>query len=207
MLEMNKVMLIGNLTRDPDEIPGQTAVKFGIAVNKSWKDKQSGEWKNKPCFVDCTAWGKTSEFVLRHLKKGTRVYVEGELDFQQWEEKATGAKRSKVGLIVHRVQFAESKKDAEQQQDARTSPPANAPGMTKEQSYAVFHELRRNNMSIEQINVAWISAKEGMTESAITPPQWLDISRTPDNGPEPPPPTAPAAPPAPPDNTADDLPF
>lgn len=205
MLEINEVRAIGNLTRDPEQIPNQTAVKFGLAINKSWKDKQTGEWKSKACFIDCTAWGKTSEFVSQYLHKGMRVYVEGELDFQQWEDKDSGAKRSKVGLIVHRVQFAESKKDAEQQQGAPNNPPASAPGMTKEQAYAVFHELRRNNLSTEKINAAWVTAKGGMTESAITPPQWLEISRTPASGPAQPPP--PPAAQAPPDNTADDLPF
>ena len=109
MLEMNKVMLIGNLTRDPGEI--KSGATFGIAINESWKNKDTGEYDKKVCFVDVTAWGKTGEFALKWLKKGARIYLEGKLHFSQWQTQ-TGENRSKMGVIAERIQFALTKAEA-----------------------------------------------------------------------------------------------
>jgi len=125
MLEMNKVMLIGNITRDPELTyltNGNPLAKFGLALNESWKNKQTGEWDKKTCFVDVTAWGKTGEFAAKYLKKGTRIYLEGKLNFSTWETQS-GEKRSKLDVTAERIQFAEAKaKDAD-----------NAPASTPQQ--------------------------------------------------------------------------
>jgi single-strand DNA-binding protein len=120
MLEMNKVMLIGNLTREPEVSfiqNGTPLGKFGLAVGRSYKDK-SGQWKEETDFVEIEAWRHTAEFAGKYLHKGTRVYVEGRLRFSQWQTE-TGEKRSKLSVTADKVDFALPKS----QQDA-ANPPA-----------------------------------------------------------------------------------
>jgi len=112
MLELNKVMLVGNLTRDPEVkyLPsGKAITNFSIAANRKWTDKQSGEKKQEATFVDITAWGPQAEFVGKYFKKGAAIFVEGRLKQDTWEDKNTGQKRSKLSIVAERVQFADSK--------------------------------------------------------------------------------------------------
>lgn len=111
MLELNKVLLIGNLTRDPElsYVPSGTALaKLGLAVNRRWKDRNSGEMREETAFVDIDAWGQTAEFCGRYLKKGRRIFVEGSLKFDSWQAQ-DGSKRSKLGVRADRIQFADPK--------------------------------------------------------------------------------------------------
>lgn len=119
MLELNKVMLIGNLTRDPEmrDNSKATLASLRLAVNRSWKTKD-GEDGEEVCFVDITVWGKAADFCSKYLVKGTRVYVEGRLRFEEWEK--DGVKRNKVSVTADAVQFALPKGE-----DA--APPASAP--------------------------------------------------------------------------------
>ena len=107
MASLNKVLLIGNLTRDPElrYIPSGTAVaKFGLAVNREYTDKGSGEKKENTCFVDVTVWGRQAETCNQYLSKGRPVFLEGRLEFSSWETKE-GDKRSKLEVVAERVQF------------------------------------------------------------------------------------------------------
>jgi len=124
MLEMNKVMLIGNLTRDPEvSQPGSTTIaKLGLAVNRRFQGKD-GQNKDETTFVDIDVWAKTAEFCGQYLKKGNRVYVEGRLNFSSWQDQA-GVKRSKLNVVAERVQFALPKPPAHDQ--GGTPPPATA---------------------------------------------------------------------------------
>ena len=113
MAALNKVMLIGNLTRDPElrYIPSGTAVvKLGLAVNREYMDRTSGEKKEDVCFVDITVWGKQAEACNQYLSKGRPVFVEGRLEFSTWESKE-GEKRSKLEVVADRVQFLGSRRD------------------------------------------------------------------------------------------------
>ena len=113
MLELNKVMLIGNLTRDPEPTyiaSGTLLVKMGLAVNRRYRDK-AGEWAEETAFVDIDTWNKTAEFCSKYLKKGRRVFVEGRLRFNEWEGR-DGTKRSKLSVTAERVEFADSKPQA-----------------------------------------------------------------------------------------------
>jgi len=106
MANYNKVILVGNLTRDPQMsfLPNQTpVVELGLAVNRKWKDPQ-GNPKEEVCFVDCRAYGRQAETINNYLKKGQQVLLEGRLQFSQWEGK-DGVKRSKHRVIVERFQF------------------------------------------------------------------------------------------------------
>ena len=103
MASYNKVLLMGNLTRDPELrfTAGGTAVaNFGIAVNR--KFKQGEEWKEDVCFVDITVWGKLAENCTEYLSKGRRVLVDGRLNFSSWEAK-DGQTRNKLDVVANSV--------------------------------------------------------------------------------------------------------
>jgi single-strand DNA-binding protein len=107
MAYLNKVFLIGNLTRDPElrVTPKGTAIcQFGIAVNRQFKD-ESGATRDETTFVDIEAWGKQGELVSKYLSKGSPAMVEGRLKLDQWEDKTSGQKRSKLKVVLDNVQF------------------------------------------------------------------------------------------------------
>jgi len=110
MASFNKVMLMGNLTRDIEirHTPSNTAVgNFGLAVNRKYKT-QSGEQREEVAFIDCEAWGRTAEVMAQYLAKGRPVFVEGRLKFDSWEDKNGGGKRSKLSVVVDNFQFIDS---------------------------------------------------------------------------------------------------
>jgi single-strand DNA-binding protein len=115
MANVNKVLLIGNLTRDPELrfLPNQTAVaEFGLAVNRRWKT-QAGEDREEVAFIDCSAFAKQAEVIAQWCKKGKPLFVEGRLKFDQWEDRQTQAKRSKLTVVVENFQFLGGKDDGE----------------------------------------------------------------------------------------------
>lgn len=106
MANFNRVLLIGNLTRDPQlrYTPNQAAVcDFGIAVNRQWTGAD-GQKREETCFVDCTAWGRQAEILSKYMSKGRPLFVEGRLTFRQWEGK-DGKRRSKIEVTVENFQF------------------------------------------------------------------------------------------------------
>lgn len=107
MAYLNKVFLIGNLTRDPElrVTPKGTAIcSFGLAVNRQFKD-ESGASRDETTFVDIEAWGKQGELVSKYLTKGSPAMVEGRLRLDTWEDKNGGGKRSKLKVVLDNVQF------------------------------------------------------------------------------------------------------
>lgn len=110
MANLNKVFLMGNLTHDPEVryIPSGTAVAdLRMAVNERYKDRDSGEWREKPVFVDVTVWRRQAETAGEYLSKGSPVLIEGRLQLDQWETD-DGQKRSKLKVTADRVQFLSS---------------------------------------------------------------------------------------------------
>jgi single-strand DNA-binding protein len=111
MAYLNKVFLIGNLTRDPElrVTPKGTAIcQFGLAVNRQFKD-ESGQTRDETAFIDIEAWGKQGELVSKYLTKGSPAMVEGRLKLDQWEDKQSGQKRSKLKVVLENVQFLSSR--------------------------------------------------------------------------------------------------
>ena len=109
MASYNRVMLMGNLTRNPElryTPSGSAVADLGMAVNESFKNK-SGETVEQTCFVDVVVWGRQAETASEYLQKGSPVFVEGRLQFDQWESQQ-GEKRSKLRVRAERVQFLSS---------------------------------------------------------------------------------------------------
>jgi single-strand DNA-binding protein len=103
---VNKVMLLGRLTRDPElrYTPKGTAVcDLGVALNRVWTDPQSGEKREDTTFVDVTVWQRTAEICAQYLKKGRQVFLEGRLQMDTWEQE--GAKKSKLKVVAENVTF------------------------------------------------------------------------------------------------------
>jgi single-strand DNA-binding protein len=108
MSSFNKVILMGNLTRDPEVrfTPNNMAIcKFGLAVNRRFKDAQSGEWKEEPTFVDVTIFGARAEPFARYHSKGKQAFIEGSLRLDTWEDKNGGGKRSKLYVVADTWEF------------------------------------------------------------------------------------------------------
>ena len=106
MANYNKVILVGNLTRDPElkyTQGGSSVCEFGIATNRTWKTQQ-GEQREETTFVDCNAWGKTGETINQYMAKGRQIFVEGRLKYDSWEGQ-DGKKRSKLSVVVENFQF------------------------------------------------------------------------------------------------------
>jgi single-strand DNA-binding protein len=105
MASFNKVLLMGNLTRDPElryTSGGAAVASFGLAVNRKYK--AGDEWKEEVCFVDITVWAKQAENCAEYLHKGSPVFVEGRLNYQSWESD-TGQKRNKLEVVANNIQF------------------------------------------------------------------------------------------------------
>ncbi len=106
MANLNKVLLIGRLTRDPEtrSLPsGSSVCNFGLAVNRVYVRRDSGEKVEETCFVEVEAWGRTGETIARYLSKGRQLFVEGRLKFDSWER--DGQKRSKLSVVAESFQF------------------------------------------------------------------------------------------------------
>jgi single-strand DNA-binding protein len=106
MANYNRVILMGNLTRDPElryTSGGSAVANFGIAVNRTWSG-QDGVRREETTFVDCEAWTKQAELIGEYMKKGRLIFVEGRLKLDQWESQ-DGQKRSKLRVVVERFEF------------------------------------------------------------------------------------------------------
>jgi len=112
MASYNRVILVGNLTRDPQVryTPSQTAVaEIGLAVNRYWFDKQTNSRREETTFIDVTLWGREAEVAGEYLAKGRPVLIEGRLHLDTWDDKQTGQKRSKLKVVCERMQLLGSR--------------------------------------------------------------------------------------------------
>jgi len=125
-VNFNKVILAGNLTRDPElryTPAGKAIAKFGIAVNRNWTT-ETGEKKEEVTFVDVDCFGRQAEVISQYLRKGRPVLVEGRLRLDQWDDKTTGQKRSRLGVVLEGFSFL----DSGNRQDGGGAASATAPG-------------------------------------------------------------------------------
>jgi single-strand DNA-binding protein len=114
MSSFNKVILLGNLTRDPQVryTPGGTAVaEIGLAVNRTWFDQKSNSRREETTFVDVTLWGRQAEVAGEYLAKGRQVLIEGRLQLDTWDDKETGQKRSKLRVVSENMKMVGGRGD------------------------------------------------------------------------------------------------
>lgn len=114
-MSINRVVLTGNLTRDPElrrTQSGMAIMSFGIAVNDRRKNSQTGEWEDYANFVDCSMFGSRAESVSSYLHKGSKVGIDGKLRYSTWER--DGQKRSKLEVIVDELEFLSPKEQQNQ---------------------------------------------------------------------------------------------
>jgi single-strand DNA-binding protein len=114
MASFNKVILVGNLTRDPQvryTTGGTALAEIGMAVSRQWFDKQTNQKKEETTFVDVTLWGRQAEVAGEYLAKGRPVLIEGRLQLDQWDDKETGQKRSKLRVVGESMQMLGSRQD------------------------------------------------------------------------------------------------
>jgi single-strand DNA-binding protein len=110
MASYNRVLLMGNLTRDVElkYTPSNQAVaNIGVAVNRRYRTSE-GEQREETTFVDCEAWGRTAEVMIQYLSKGRPVFIEGRLKLDQWEDRESGKTRSKLRVVIENFQFIDS---------------------------------------------------------------------------------------------------
>jgi single-strand DNA-binding protein len=124
MANLNKVMLIGRLTRDPESILGGKGAKFGFAVNNRRLNNETQQWEEVPVFIDMEIWnrgemGKNADRVLQTLRKGQQIFVEGHLKLDTWEDKNGGGKRSALRVVVENFQYLEPRTDGSGEPMAR----------------------------------------------------------------------------------------
>lgn len=117
MSSYNKVILMGNLTRDPEtrEVGSTTICSFGLAVSRKFRTAD-GQDREEVCFVDVDAWSKSGEVIARYFGKGKPILIEGRLKLDQWENQS-GEKRSKLKVIMERFEFVGSRDDRDDGQD------------------------------------------------------------------------------------------
>src|SRR5260221_10272531 len=114
MASFNKVILLGNLTRDPQvryTPSGSAVAELGLAVNRYWFDKATNSRREETTFVDVTLWGRDAEVAGEYLAKGRPVLIEGRLQLDTWDDKTTGQKRSKLRVVGERMQMLGSRGD------------------------------------------------------------------------------------------------
>lgn len=124
MASLNKVFLIGNLTRNPElrYTPSGVAVcQFGLAINRRYLS--AGQEKSETCYIDILAWGRQGETVNQYMTKGSPVFIEGRLQMDQWEDRETGSKRTKLQVVAEVVQFIGGRQ-SERGGEFQDSPPA-----------------------------------------------------------------------------------
>jgi single-strand DNA-binding protein len=131
-MAFNKVIIHGNLTRDPELTFTQSQVavcKFGVAINQKYRSK-TGEDREDVVFVDVTAFEKQAELINQHFTKGAQILFEGRLKLDTWDDRESGAKRSKLYILLDRFTFVGSKRDGEedQPQQQTTRRPSGRPG-------------------------------------------------------------------------------
>ena len=139
MSSFNKVILMGNLTRDPEIrfTQNQMAIcKVGLAVNRRFKDSQTGEWREEPTFVDVTIFGKRGEAFEKYHKKGQSAFLEGELRLDNWEDKNTGQKRSKLYVVAENWEFVSGGREERGGGGGSQREAASAPAGGQDYNYA-----------------------------------------------------------------------
>jgi single-strand DNA-binding protein len=153
MAGYNRVVLVGNLTRDPDYkqlASGQAVCRLGLATNRQFKNKQTGSMVQEVCFIDIDVWGVQAESCNQYLQKGSPVLIEGRLKFDTWEDQA-GQTRSKHSIVADRVVFLASASDTSEgtTELAKNDTQKNVGAETilEKELYSQIDEIKKRNVA------------------------------------------------------------
>lgn len=116
-MSINRTVVSGNLTRDPDEKrtqSGMCILEIGVAVNERRKNSQTGKWEDKANFIECTMFGTRAESVVQYLRKGMHVTIDGHLRQERWEK--DGQKHSKLKLVVDDIDFSGNRREEQEEE-------------------------------------------------------------------------------------------
>ncbi|WP_413701157.1 single-stranded DNA-binding protein [Psychromonas sp. KJ10-10] len=152
---VNKVVLVGNLGKDPEMryMPNGNAVaNFSIATTESWKNKQTGEYENQTEWHNLTVFGKFGEMCGQYLKKGAKVYVEGKIRTEKWQDKTSGQDRFSTKIIVSELQMMDARNDIQggqqYQNQPAPGPQGGQPYQNPQQDQQRSWEMRHSNHSL-----------------------------------------------------------
>lgn len=150
----NKVILMGNLTRDPETRTtpsGQSVTNFSLAVNRTWKGAD-GQQQEAVSYIDCVAWGKPGEIIAQYLGKGRAVLVSGRLDQRSWDDKDSGQKRSKIEVVVEDFNFVDSGNGSSEGGGApRANASSNSSSPTKKKDDVVIDDVNDQPIDLSEI--------------------------------------------------------
>jgi single-strand DNA-binding protein len=135
---VNQVILMGNLTRDPElrQTPsGQSVVSFSLALNRAYKDQKTGDWQEVTDYIDVVAWGPLAERVAQYLTKGRRALVQGRLQSRSWEQ--DGQKRSKVEVLANDVTFLDGRGEGGGEGSSEPRPATTSGASSKKKDEAI----------------------------------------------------------------------
>lgn len=145
MASYNRVIMVGNLTRDPELkqlTSGQSVCRFGLASNRQFKNRQTGSNVQEVCFVDVDVWGPQADSCSQYLQKGRQVLIEGRLKFDSWDD-AEGNKRSKHSIVADRVTFLTSGAGISDDYDAEDAPSAKGSSTDSDMSIMGAQDLAK----------------------------------------------------------------
>jgi single-strand DNA-binding protein len=152
---LNQVTLMGNLTRDPElrQTPtGQSVCSFSLALNRSYKDSASGDWKEATDYVDVVAWANLGERVAQYVTKGRRVLVQGRLQSRSWEQ--DGNKRNKVEILASDVTFLDARggeNSSNAGNDEEPTPKANSKKAATKEDSVVIDDVGDEPINLDDI--------------------------------------------------------
>jgi single-strand DNA-binding protein len=147
MLNLNKVMLIGNLTHNPEvryTAKGSAVADFSIALNRTFSN-EAGERTEETTFVDVVAWNKSAEMAREYLSKGRKIYLEGRLQLDSWEDRQSGQMRHKLRVVAERLDFADAKPQSESDQGGSPADESNTQGGASNQTSRARDRNNNNN--------------------------------------------------------------
>lgn len=162
MSTINKVIIMGRLTRDPElkyTSSSKSICTFSVAMNKKYKNS-AGEDKEEKCFVDVIVWGSVGEACSKYIKKGSNVFIEGKLNMESWDDKNTGAKRTKINVVAENVVFIDgakgddSKPSSQQQSNTHRYSNADKPtehSIAKGNAYQPQRDVNNNQSEEDDI--------------------------------------------------------
>lgn len=152
-MSINRVTITGNLTRDPElrtTASGTQVLAFGVAVNDRAKNGQTGQWEDRPNFIDCTMFGNRAQALSPHIHKGSKVAIEGKLRWSQWSDAQTGQKRSKLEVVVDDLEFMDARGHQSQPQPVYGAQPQEPAVGAQPGAQAGYTAYRQSVQAVQQ---------------------------------------------------------